>query len=486
MPGSPASLLSSVDSIVGDGVEAAVRTKHSWRLRRLGWSHALAPPDDGPWAAGDPPPRGGCALEVLIDGAEAFPAIVKAIEGAREYVHVTGWHIAPYFELIRGERPGVLGELLAEAAERLDVRVLVWAGAPVPAFRPTRKEVRAGVETLTRDTRIRCETDPREHPFHCHHEKTVVVDGEVAFVDGIDMTDYAGDRFDTSDHPARRRLGWHDVGTRLRGPAVADVDDHFALRWRELTGEQLERPAPPPAAGEHTVQVVRTIANGMYEAVPDGDYRILESYVRAITRARSFIYLENQFLWSSEIVRLLADKLRRPPCDEFRIVIVLPAKANNGRDDTLGQLGVLATADDGAGRLLAATIRSRTGERIDRLYIHAKVGIVDDRWLTVGSANLNAHSLLNDTELNVVADDPDLVRATRLRLWAEHLEVEAAAIADEEPHTVVDDRWRPIAFEQLDRLRAQAPATHRLVALPSVSRRSRRLLGPLVGLVDDG
>ncbi len=486
MPGSPASLLSSVDSIVGDGVEAAVRTKHSWRLRRLGWSHALAPPDDGPWAAGDPPPRGGCALEVLIDGAEAFPAIVKAIEGAREYVHVTGWHIAPYFELIRGERPGVLGELLAEAAERLDVRVLVWAGAPVPAFRPTRKEVRAGVETLTRDTRIRCETDPREHPFHCHHEKTVVVDGEVAFVDGIDMTDYAGDRFDTSDHPARRRLGWHDVGTRLGGPAVADVDDHFALRWRELTGEQLERPAPPPAAGDHTVQVVRTIANGMYAAVPDGDYRILESYVRAITRARSFIYLENQFLWSSEIVRLLADKLRRPPCDEFRIVIVLPAKANNGRDDTLGQLGVLATADDGAGRLLAATIRSRTGERIDRLYIHAKVGIVDDRWLTVGSANLNAHSLLNDTELNVVADDPDLVRATRLRLWAEHLEVEAAAIADEEPHTVVDDRWRPIAFEQLDRLRAQAPATHRLVALPSVSRRSRRLLGPLVGLVDDG
>jgi phosphatidylserine/phosphatidylglycerophosphate/cardiolipin synthase-like enzyme len=231
---------------------------------------------------------------------------------------------------------------------------------------------------------------------------------------------------------------------------------------------------------------VRTIANGMYEAVPDGDFRILESYVRAITRARSFIYLENQFLWSSEIVRLLADKLRRPPCDEFRIVIVLPAKANNGRDDTLGQLGVLATADDGAGRLLAATIRSRTGERIDRLYVHAKVGIVDDRWLTVGSANLNAHSLLNDTEMNVVADDPDLVRATRLRLWAEHLEVEVAAIADDEPHTVIDDRWRPIAFEQLDRLRAQAPATHRLVALPSVSRRSRRLLGPLVGLVDDG
>jgi phosphatidylserine/phosphatidylglycerophosphate/cardiolipin synthase-like enzyme len=314
----------------------------------------------------------------------------------------------------------------------------------------------------------------------------MVIDGEVAFVGGIDMTDYGGDRFDTSDHPARRRLGWHDVGTRLRGPSVADVDDHFAMRWRALTGEQLERPAAPAPIGEHTVQVVRTIANGMYDAVPDGEYRVLESYVRAIARARTFIYLENQFLWSPEIVRLLADKLRRPPCDEFRIVILLPARANNGQDDTLGQLGVLAAADDGAGRLLAATIRSRTGERVDRLYVHAKVGIVDDRWLTVGSANLNAHSLFNDTEMNFVADDPDLARATRLRLWAEHLEVDTATIADDEPHSVVDDRWRPVAFEQLERLRAGAPATHRLQALPSVSRRMRRLLGPLVGLVDDG
>jgi hypothetical protein len=51
---------------------------------------------------------------------------------------------------------------------------------------------------------------------------------------------------------------------------------------------------------------------------------------------------------------------------------------------------------------------------------------------------------------------------------------------------VVDERWRKIAFDQLDRLRNGAPPTHRLLALPGLSRRSRRLLGPLVGLVDDG
>jgi hypothetical protein len=73
-----------------------------------------------------------------------------------------------------------------------------------------------------------------------------------------------------------------------------------------------------------------------------------------------------------------------------------------------------------------------------------------------------------------------------LRLWAEHLEVNKEAIAGDEPHTVIDERWQPIAAEQLERLRSDAPPTHRLLALPGASRRSRRLLGPLAGLVDDG
>ena len=167
-------------------------------------------------------------------------------------------------------------------------------------------------------------------------------------------------------------------------------------------------------------------------------------------------------------------------------MLLLPAKPNNGRDDTLGQLAILSDADQGGGRLLAATIRSLSGGREDPLYVHAKVGIVDDRWLTVGSANLNAHSLLNDTECNVATDDPELARNTRVRLWAEHLELDQPAVAGLEPHVLVDEHWRPIAAEQLERRRAGAPPTHRLLALPGVSRRSRRLLGPLQGLIDDG
>jgi phosphatidylserine/phosphatidylglycerophosphate/cardiolipin synthase-like enzyme len=202
--------------------------------------------------------------------------------------------------------------------------------------------------------------------------------------------------------------------------------------------------------------------------------------------AQEFIYLENQFLWAPEIVHLLADKLRDPPRDSFRIVVVLPAKANNGQDDTRGQLSCLVAADDGAGRLLAATLRSRTGSRDDPLYVHAKVGIVDDRWLTIGSANLNAHSLFNDTEMNVCTDHPALVRGTRMRLWAEHLEIDPEAIQDRPVATVVDELWHPIASEQLRRRAAGEAPTHRLLELPGISRRSRRLLGPVEGLLDDG
>jgi phosphatidylserine/phosphatidylglycerophosphate/cardiolipin synthase-like enzyme len=146
-------------------------------------------------------------------------------------------------------------------------------------------------------------------------------------------------------------------------------------------------------------------------------------------------------------------------------------------------LGRLVAADDGRKRFLATTIVSRSGERSGPLYVHAKIGIVDDEWLTIGSANLNEHSLFNDTEVNVVTCDARLARATRLRLWEEHLE---RADVDGDPARVIDELWRPIASEQRDRQRAGAPLTHRLIELPGVSRRSRRLTGPLDALVVDG
>jgi phosphatidylserine/phosphatidylglycerophosphate/cardiolipin synthase-like enzyme len=186
-------------------------------------------------------------------------------------------------------------------------------------------------------------------------------------------------------------------------------------------------------------------------------------------------------------VSVLEDKLRNPPDDEFRLVVVLPVRPNNGNDDTRGQLAVLVDADDasdGGDRFLACTLFQR-GQGAGPVYVHAKLGIVDDRWLTVGSANLNEHSLFNDTEMNVVTHDEALARATRLELWSEHLGRPAGEL-DGDPAEIVDRLWRPLAQSQLDRQRRGLPLTENLVLLPHVSRRANAILGPVNGLVVDG
>lgn len=117
--------------------------------------------------------------------------------------------------------------------------------------------------------------------------------------------------------------------------------------------------------------------------------------------------------------------------------------------------------------------------------MHAKVAIVDDAWLTIGSANLNEHSLFNDTEMNIVCHDVELARETRLRLWAEYLELPTDEIRGDSTE-IIDTQWKRIAHEQLARRVAKQHPTHRLVRLAGVSRRSKRLLGPLQGLLVDG
>ncbi|HEY7396748.1 MAG TPA: phospholipase D family protein [Gaiellaceae bacterium] len=469
---------------LGTQISGQICSHHRRRLRKLGRHSALVPPPGG-WAEGDLPVRQGNAVEILIDGASALPTIADQLRRAESHVHVTGWYFSPDFDLARDGTGAILRNLLADLAERLPVRVLMWAGAPLPFFRPSRSDVRAVRDRLGDRTSIRCAVDAKERPMHCHHEKTIVIDDRVAFVGGIDLTSESGDRYDTTEHPSRATVGWHDACARIEGPAVRDVAEHFRTRWHEVAEERLPPVAAAQPAGDVDLQIVRTIPERIYDSVPRGVFTILESYIRAFRAARRLIYAENQFLWSPEIAGVLADKLRTHPDPDFRLVLLLPARPNNGADDTRGVLGELIDADADRGRLLACTLYARSGLLADPIYVHAKIAIVDDAWLTIGSANLNEHSLFNDTEMNVVCHDPELARSTRLRLWSEHLELEPGEIPAD-PTVAVDELWKPISQEQLDRRNAGVGLTHRLVRLPSVSRRSRRIFGPFSGLFVDG
>jgi phosphatidylserine/phosphatidylglycerophosphate/cardiolipin synthase-like enzyme len=461
-----------------------IRRHHQRRLRRVGWARALEPPAGG-WAAGEPPPRPGNSVQILIDGAQALPLIADELRGARSHVHLSGWHFSPEFALRRDGEQVVLRDLLAELSARVEVRVLMWAGAPLPLFRPSRGRVRKQRDQLVGRTKIECALDAKERPLHCHHEKTIVIDDRVAFVGGIDLTNESGDRYDTNEHPARGDIGWHDACGRIEGPAVGDVAEHFRMRWHEVTGTRLAPVRQSDPSGRVDVQIVRTVPNGIYSAVKRGDFRILESYLRAFEAAERFIYIENQFLWSPEIEAALLDKLSNPPRPDFRLVLVIPSKPSSGADDTRGMLGELIEADGDAGRLLACTLYARSAGIVNPVYVHAKIAIVDDDWLTLGSANLNEHSLFNDTEMNIVSHDPHLARQTRVSLWREHLEL-ATDELPVDPIETIDRLWKPISKRQLELRNAGRPLTHRLVRLPNVSRRSGRARGPLTGLLVDG
>ncbi|MBJ7609856.1 MAG: phospholipase [Candidatus Dormibacteraeota bacterium] len=467
------SVVDTLDGGVGTVIEALTRRHHQRRLARAGWTRALSGASTG-WASGSFSVRDGNRVEVFIDGAAALPAIAAAIRSAGSFIHVAGWSISADFAMERMPEIATLRDLLAEAAERVEVRVLTWAGAPFGLFHPSRADSRNALRALTAGTKIRGSLDAHNRPMHCHHEKLVVVDGKLAFVGGIDLTNLGGNRFDSAPHDSAVKLGWHDVAASLAGPSVADVASHFAMRWEAAAGERLPPAEVSAPAGPSRVQLVRTVPEHTYSPLRLGDFSILEAYAGALRHAERLIYLENQFLWSAELVAILRDKLLRPPSADFRIAIVLPNRPNNGRDDTRGQLAVLLEADR-HDRLLVGTI-GPPGRHHPPVYVHAKVGVVDDAWLTVGSANLNEHSLFNDTEVNLVTDDAALARSVREHLWSEHLGQDCVGL---DSLTVLEEKWRPL-------LASTATPSVPLRALPGTSRRSGRLLGPLKGLFIDG
>ena len=321
----------------------------------------------------------------------------------------------------------------------------------------TRTAARCGrrASELAGGTRISMALDSRERPFHCHHEKLVVVDDETAFVGGIDLTALAGDRLDSNDHPPprRARLARHRrCGSRARSSPTSRGTSALAGMRSAPTG--CRSPARRrPSRMESRRSSCGRCPRGCTSPCGDGEWSILESYLRALRAAERLVYLESQFLWSPEVALVLAEKLRRPPCDDFRVIALLPAQPNNGADDSRGQVGVLINADKESATTPPASSPARSTSRGpggNPVYVHSKAAIVDDAWLTVGSANLNEHSLFNDTECNVVARDPALVREVRLRLWEEHLERPREEI-DGDPARVFDELWKPLAEERLER-----------------------------------
>jgi phosphatidylserine/phosphatidylglycerophosphate/cardiolipin synthase-like enzyme len=201
-------------------------------------------------------------------------------------------------------------------------------------------------------------------------------------------------------------------------------------------------PADPAPRGTHAVQVLRTYARrqGGYPFAPHGERSVARGFRKAIQRARRLIYLEDQFLWSTEVARTFADALVANP--SLHLIAVVPRFFDQAgvltlRPNQVGrELAVQVLLDAAPDRVAIYDIENLAGVPV---YVHAKVSVIDDVWASVGSDNFNRRSWSHDSEIScaVLDDERDdrapldpaglgdgarkFARDLRLQLWREHL-----------------------------------------------------------------
>jgi phosphatidylserine/phosphatidylglycerophosphate/cardiolipin synthase-like enzyme len=217
----------------------------------------------------------------------------------------------------------------------------------------------------------------------------------------------------------------------IQGPAVGDVETVFRERWEDpapptrnpvgrlrdlLTGLDNRPRLPPqlpdpPPCGNHTVQLLRTYPRRRpgFAFAPDGERSIARGYLKVLPRAHSLIYLEDQYLWSTEVVAALASALRGRP--DLHLIAVIPGFPDqDGRlslpPNLVGRVAALDLLQQAAGdRVAVYFLENGEGTPV---YVHSKVCVIDDTWAIVGSDNFNRRSWTYDSELScAVLDEPD-------------------------------------------------------------------------------
>ncbi len=392
-------------------------------------------PDGRAWTSGN-------EVTPLVHGATYFVELVRSLDGVGpgDLVLFTDWRGDPDQAM---DATGLtVSRALCEAAGRgAVVKGLLWRShvARLSFSEQQNRHLGEDIEAAGGE----CLLDQRVRPGGSHHQKFVVLrhpgrpELDVAFVGGIDLChsrrDDAEHRGDPQKQPMAAVYGdrppWHDVQLAIRGPAVADVEATFRERWEDpapltrnpinVISERLrhddrkpgrlpDQLAAPSPRGTVNVQLLRTYGNRHpgYPFAPRGERSIAHAYNKVVPRARSLIYLEDQYLWSSEIVSCFADTLRSNP--DLHLIAVIPHHPDQdgtfsmppnlvGRQHALDELYAA-----GGDRVGVFGIENRAATPV---YIHAKVCIIDDVWASVGSDNVNRRSWTHDSELSCAVID---------------------------------------------------------------------------------
>ncbi|KJE93409.1 hypothetical protein CAOG_004203 [Capsaspora owczarzaki ATCC 30864] len=441
------------------------------------------------------PQRLASTVEVLIDGIAAFSSICDAVDHAKHSVVVTVSYLQSDGRLqLAGNRGDLLDYLWSVALRGVDVRCLLWAEPILGTYpnicndRPERlrmienigknlpssvqQALADGEDVLAKPTktgklylrwdRLAPETLKRTvlGPIHCHHQKSWIVDGAIAFVGGMNITNgymthpghEVAENAISFVSPGERDV--HDVYVKFTGrDPVADALNNFAERWNSascvtnkasihresamalprseaaatevLDPETLLAPVNPGAKPSIRVQLTRTFPeyphlSSTVTRPPRYEMSILEQYMLVIPRAKRYVYIENQSIQSRAIVAELVKATERG----VRIAILVPAHSQFwGRLNSATTAGLVAVCANEHNSLAHPVVNHPTSKKLYFTpHVHSKLMIVDDELLIVGSCNIAERSLKSDSELNISVWDPKIVRSTFRRLMAEHID----------------------------------------------------------------
>jgi len=391
---------------------------------------------------------------IFVDAAGYFATLKRAVLRAERRVLFIGWDFDPRIRLdpLDGGRPkdDRLGAVLEKAVKenpRLEIGLLQWDLGMLRALGRGLKPI-VLLDRRTPD-RLTFAVDTHHPIGGAHHQKIVVVDDCLVFAGGIDVT---ADRWDTSDHtdgnPVRRRPApgrpdgrltgpWHDATSMMTGPAARAVAELARERWESGTGERLDPIAEERECWPEEVEpLLRDVDVAIARTRPEhGGASLVHEvellWLATIAAARRSLYVESQYFASRRMAEAIAQRLGEP--DGPDVVVVNPWTADGWLSEkAMGTararvLEIIREADvHDRFRLYTPVTEQR-----EHIYVHAKVTVVDDRLLRLGSSNVNNRSMGLDTELDLaieaVEGEPDADRLSetivgvRNRLLAEHL-----------------------------------------------------------------
>jgi phospholipase D1/2 len=429
---------------------------------------------------------------VLVDAGSYYAAFCQAALRARRYIYITGWQFDTQARLLRPDPaspPSHPIELLpflnylCEATPALEIYITAWDYSVVYALE------REWLQKLKFDfqshSRVRFEFLNHPEPGGCHHQKIVVVDGAVAFLGGLDLCDSRWDtrrhlkndpaRIDTHDKPYKP---FHDIQVGLTGPVVGLVEQLFLDGWRMAGGldirtgsastasdAQAEAASPAPAPGADVAGALvdhglalggRQVAVSRTEWLLEGQVisEIQALFERAIVAAERLIYIETQYFTSRALAEAMYYRLADSARSKLQIVLVMPDGADSPKEDfVLGnrQRSIRRFIADVARhfghefRLLMSSEAS-AAEPCPATFIHSKLMIVDDEFLTIGSANFTNRSMRIDREINVAWQTPLESPEGAARLGADIAALRASLLAE---HAGVDDERRFLDIDGL-------------------------------------